>query len=486
MINILGSFYWVISGKISKNLITFLITVVLARLLSPSDFGLIAIVTGITALANILVDFGFNSSIVQMDDNDIDSNLLSSVFWFNLLFATCLGLFIYLISGFISNYYLNDQLNYLIKLSSLVFILNAFSSLHTALLKKRGSFKKISLSKLYASFASGIIAISFALIGLGVYSLIFGIILDSFFFTILIWSKKTFTPNFILSYRKLKSIFGFSFKIFISRFFEEIINQLDYLIIGKIVNFKVLGFFQRGKSLSALTTRYGSESILFIMFPILSKIKNDEEEFKKKCFETFSIVTFGCFVISTLIFNSTYEIIDIIYGQKWISIVPYFSLLLIYSIVFPINRVLTLFLKSVGKGSKYLSVFMFQKTDIIISIIVLILFKSIDLYLYSSILFGYIFVVLSIFYVTKILKFDTRSYLIEFFKILTSSVVIVVMVNMFKEVFTFENSAINLTQNVILTFILFILISFILRFKSRDYFLQILIKTKTLILKNKV
>lgn len=479
MDSILKSFSWVMAGKLSKNVVTFLITVFLARLLSPSDFGLIAIVTGFTAIANILVDLGLSSAIIQRDDDDVDSDLLSSVFWLNLLIAILFGLLVYYTAGFFSNYYQNIQLEMLIKIASVVFVVNGLSTLHTALLKKKGKFKEISLYRLYSSIISGFFAISLAYFGFGVYSLVFGILLDSLIFTILLWVYNTYIPKFYISLKKIKSIFGFSSKIFFSRIFEELITQLDYFVLGKVANIKVLGFFQRGKSLSTLVGRYSSESILYVMFPVLSNIKNDRKDFKNLCFKTFSIINFGCFLIAILLYNSAYEIINLIYGQKWLNTVPYFSILMIYSIVFPINRILTTFLKSMGLGSIYLKTFMLQKIEVVLCIIILIFTKSIDIYLYSLVIFGYSTVIFSIFFVTRILSFNTKEYLTEFAKTLLSSISIILIVSSCRVFFITGNDMIILSQNLILTFILFLLFSLLLNFKSKIFLLSML-KSKIL------
>jgi len=264
------AFIWDFFGKMAKQGMGFIVTIFLARLLEPSDFGLIAMVMVIVGIADVFSDIGLGGALIQR--RRVLPVHYSSVFYLNISVGVLLALILFFSAEQVAAFYENEQLIPLAKVISLTFVLNAFSSVQVTKLRKELNFALITKVSFLSSFFSGIIGISLAFYGAGVWSLVAQSLSVGFIFNIFIWYASDWKPSFLFSFKALKQLWGFGFHMFLVGVLNAVFSRLDYIVIGKLFTPTALGFYQRAKSLNMMLVQYSSGSLMTVMFPVLSKV----------------------------------------------------------------------------------------------------------------------------------------------------------------------------------------------------------------------
>ncbi|WP_415407826.1 lipopolysaccharide biosynthesis protein [Sulfurovum sp. CS9] len=376
------AFIWDFFGKMAKQGMGFVVTIFLARLLEPSDFGLIAMVMVIVGIAEVFSDIGLGGALIQQ--KRVLPVHYSSVFYLNVAVGVLLALILFFSAEWVGAFYENEKLVPLAKVISLTFILNAFSSVQVTKLRKELNFALITKISFLASLISGIIGISLAFYGAGVWSLVVQIISAGLMFNIFIWYASGWKPSFLFSFKALMQLWGFGFRMFLVGVLDAVFSRLDYIVIGKLFTPTTLGFYQRAKSLSTMLIQYSSGSLMSVMFPVLSKVKNDLPRFQNIVIKLLGSINF----ITLLLFGGLYlvseELIVLLFSEIWLPSVEYFKILVLSAFGFPIATLLANILKSRGNSKAFLRMVIFHKIIFSINLYVGFLW-GIEGYLYGLI-----------------------------------------------------------------------------------------------------
>lgn len=389
---------WVLFGKIAKLGMGFIISIFLARLLEPSDFGLFAMVMVIVMMADVFTDIGLGAALIQR--RKLHKVHYSSVFYFNVFIGTILTIVTFFSANQISIFYDNDALVPITQAISFIFILSTFGSVQTIRLRKELHYKLLTKLTLSSSLISGIVGISMAFYGAGVWSLVVQGLLSKTLYTIFVWHSSTWRPGFIFSLKALMQLWAFGFRMFFVELLGAIVLRLDYIIIGKIFAATTLGFYQRGKSLNELVIRTAAEPLMTIMFPVLSKIQNDLSRMQNVIIKLSGIVIFVTFLIISNIYLVSEELIVLLFSDKWLPSVPYLQLLLMSGIFFPINILLINVLSSRGNSKAYLRMAILKKTLNVLNLYVGFQL-GIEGFLYGLILVEFINTIISVLFVSR-------------------------------------------------------------------------------------
>ncbi|MCQ8131006.1 lipopolysaccharide biosynthesis protein, partial [Methylomonas rivi] len=287
---------WDFSGKVAAQGVGFIISLFLARLLEPEEFGLVAMIMVIIGMANVFSDVGLGSALIQR--RKVLPIHYSSVFYFNIFVGLMLTLATYFSACWIAAFYQNDALIPLTQAMSLSFVVNAFSSVQTTKLRKDLNYAALSKANFLASFAGGALGIWLAFQGAGVWSLVTQMLASGVIFNVLIWSMSRWKPSLLFSVKALIQLWGFGFRMFLAGLLDAVFTKLDFMIIGKLFIPVTLGYFQRAKSLNSLLVQYSSESFISVLFPLLSQVKNDLPRFQNINLKMIEIICFGAFFLS--------------------------------------------------------------------------------------------------------------------------------------------------------------------------------------------
>jgi len=365
-----NAFIWDFFGKLSINTSGFIISIFLARLLEPSDFGLVGIPIAIIGIAWTFYDMGLSGTLIQK--KRVLPIHYSSVFFINIFMGLFLTIVTYLLSNSIASFYNDDRLVLIIKVISIYFILSAFPLIYIVILKRELRFKELAKISFISSIIGGVVGVLLAYNNFGVWSLISQQLLTAIINGIFFYKISKYKVEFKFSIKALLYLWKFGFRIFLSSIIDNIFKRIDLMIIAKLFTPTTLGFFQRAKSLDTMIITYSSGTILSVLMPVLSKIKNNLPVFQSVIVKALGLVTFVSFFLSGLFFLISKELIVVLFGDKWLISVGFFQILVLVSFISPISSLLSIILISRGKSKIFLKLEIYKK--IILSMNLFIVF----------------------------------------------------------------------------------------------------------------
>jgi O-antigen/teichoic acid export membrane protein len=328
--------------------ISFIVGIILARLLPPEVFGLIGMVTVFFAIANTFIDSGFNIGLIRkVKCTNLEYN---TVFYFNIAVSTFIYLLLFASAPYISVFFKQPQLTIIIRVLSSVIVIDSFSLVQRVILTRDINFRlqtKISVS---SSVTSGIIGIAMAYSGYGVWSLVAQTMSRQLINGALLWGFSKWRPGASFSRSAFFDLFHFGSKILGANIISSIQNNIYYFIIGKFFNAASLGFYTRAEQFNAIVVNNITGTVERVFFPVLSSIQEDEDRIKatqRKMLRTSFFITYFSLMAMAIIAK---PLIFTLIGPKWEQSVIYLQLLCIGSVFFPFNVVNMNILKIKGRS----------------------------------------------------------------------------------------------------------------------------------------
>lgn len=326
--------FWSGIEQFSSKVSNFIITIILARILAPNDYGLVAMLGIFFSFSQALIDSGFASSLVQKGECTEDD--YSTVFYFNIIISILIYLILYFSSPLIAKFYNNDLLINLTKVYSINLIINAFGFVHRIMLVKQLKFKTIAQITMISSLLSGIGAIFAAYNGFGYWALVVQIMLSSLLSTILFILSTRWTPMLLFSFNALKSLSSFGLSIMFLALFNSIYTNLYSLYIGHKFNTRDLGLFNRSQTFSMFIPISISDFVMKAIYPIEVQYKENIELLRTRFKEYLYMMMLVVISLSTFVSVYSYDIVTFLLSDKWIEIVPLLQIMSIAYIFTPI------------------------------------------------------------------------------------------------------------------------------------------------------
>lgn len=359
--------FWSFTEKTGYQLVQFIIGVILARLLLPEDFGVVAILAVFIAILRIVVDCGLGAALIQREDADYTDEC--TVFWFNclasLVFAGALSLSAPLIAVFF------DQPLYekMVPVVSLILIFGAVGNIQVNVLTRRIDFKRQALINVCAILVSGGVGVWMALNSFGVWALVGQSTLHAAFSALLLWLIVDWRPKFVFSYKSFKKMFPYGFNLFVSSLIDSFFNNLYVLLIGKIYSPAQLGFFSKAKNLQEIPVGSIYGILGRVAFPVFSRMQNDLEKFKKALIKSTQVLAFFSFPVMFGLATVGEPFIELLLTEKWLPAVPFLQLLCIAGTLMPLHALNLSVLKALGRSDLYLKIEIVKKVLIVINIL---------------------------------------------------------------------------------------------------------------------
>lgn len=359
---------WGAIGKVGTLTINFLTNLVLARLLMPEDFGAIAMLAIFLAVSNIFIQGGLGTALIQKKNPDhID---YSTVFYWNLVVAAIFYLILYVSAPYIADYYGLPLVKPLLRVQSLVLLIQSFSIVQYTQLQKQMNFKALAIRNMAAALAGTLIAIPLALYGYGAWSLVASAILASIVNVLLLWKMSTWRPTWEFSFDSLKTLFSFGGLMLLSSLAETLYTNLQGLIIGKRFSASDLGFFSQAKKLEEIPVTGLSSIVNDVTFPAFASLQDDPDRLLAGVRKSTKSLSFLNFPMMILLIIVAHPLICLLFGSKWETSVPYFQILCVSGLIYTVNTLNTNVIKSLGKGKIY---FIIQITKRLIGIALILI-----------------------------------------------------------------------------------------------------------------
>ncbi len=376
---VLNGFIWSSIGTLGNGLVSFLVTIILARILTPSDFALIALLTVFISVSNVIVDSGFSQAIIR-DDNPSDVDL-SSIFIFNMIISTILYSILFILAPYISLFYQTPDLELLSKIVFLVIIFNALIVIQNALLKRELNFVLVEKISVLGSFFAGVVSVIMAFTGFGVWALVANMVLMPFCRGILLWKYSKWRPKIIFSFKSLKRYLSFGIFLMFQGLIDVFVTNLNTLFIGKIYTKNDLGYYSQGGKLDSYIVTPLNAVIDKVVYPIFSRIKNDDLQLKDGYRKMLGMLL--CIILPTMFFVSLYaeNIVVVLFGKQWIEAGNYLQLISILGLFQLIHKVSISFIMIKGKTNTMFFIALIKQ-----SLRVVALFLTINISVYSMVL----------------------------------------------------------------------------------------------------
>lgn len=436
---------WSLIDNIAGSGTAFLVGLVLARLLSPKEFGVIGMITIFIAISNTLIDSGFSNALIRKtDSNNIDYN---TVFLFNLVISIVLYIFLFFSAPVISRFYKEPQLIAITQTIGLILIFNALGIIQRTLLIKEVNFKTQAKISLIASLTSGCIGIGMALSGFGVWSLVGQQLSKQLVNSILLWVFNKWRPSMEFSKKSFNEMFGFGSKLMISGIIDTTYQNIYYLIIGKFYSADQLGQYSRAEQFKNIFSQNLTFAIQRVSFPILSSIKNEEDRLLfayRKIIKSTMVIAFALMLSMAAVAK---PMILLLIGDKWLPSVVFLQIMCFDAMLFPLHAINLNILQVKGRSDIFLKLEILKKIITIVPILVGI-FYGIKFLLLGSVLTSFVSFFINSHYSGRLIHYSTWMQIKDIFPTFTIS--LCVAITMFAVSFlSWNNWAILSAQIVI-------------------------------------
>ena len=403
---------WSSFQQFSTQVISFVVSVILARILSPGEFGLIAMIGVFISLGNSLVESGLSQSLLRTKNPDEED--YSTVFFFNLIISLFVYVLIFIFSNQIAIFFNQPILTRIIRVYGIIFIINALSIIQTTRLTYNFDFKtqmKIALPSLIFGSSLGILL---AYNGFGVWSLVWSAIAQSAVSCVYLWKSSSWRPVLSLNLEKIKHHLGFGYKLTISGIIDTIFVNSYAIIIGKYFAPAQVGFYQRADSLKQLPVSNFIYVLNKVTFPLFAQIHEDDVRLKNAYRKIIKIVVF--LVAPTLIFMAVLAtpLFRFLFTEKWLPSVPFFQILCINGILYPIHAFNLSILNVKGNSGLFLKVEIVKK--VLLTVVLLISFNwGIYGLIYGSVVFSIIAFFINTHFTFRYLKYSAWQQIKDLF-----------------------------------------------------------------------
>jgi O-antigen/teichoic acid export membrane protein len=359
--------FWSFIERIGHHGIRILVSIILARLLPPEQFGLIAMLWIFMTVAQTIVDSGFGTALIQKQDaTHLDE---CSIFYFNILVGFLLAGLLYLAAPWISAFYNIPLLTPIGRILSLNLIINAFSVVQVSLLIKRLDFASQTKVSVIAGLLSGGIAIAMAYRGFGVWSLVAQSLLEYMLRTVLFWYYLPWRPSWLFSRASLRSMFPFGSRFLASGLLETFYDNLYQLVIGKLFSATQLGFYTRARQSVSYPAGNLSFAVGRVFFSVSSAMQGDKAGLKlgtRKALSGLAMVNFPLMIGMAVVAK---PLVQVLLTDKWLPCVPYLQLMCIWGMFFPFNTINLNALIAQGHSDSFLRVEVFNKLVITVAVL---------------------------------------------------------------------------------------------------------------------
>lgn len=356
---VISNLVWRFAERCGAQLVSFIVSIVLARILAPEDYGTIALVTVFTAILQVFVDSGLGTALIQKKDADeID---FSSVFYFN--FVVCLILYLGMFSAapFIADFYGDVTLVPVIRILSLTIVISGVKGIQQAYVSRNMLFKRFFFSTIGGTIFSAVLGIAMAYAGFGIWALVAQQLSNTFIDTLILWITVRWRPTKSFSWTRLKYLLSFGWKLLVSSLLDTAYNNLRNLIIGKMYSSSDLAFYNQGDKFPKVIVTNINASIDSVLLPTMSSAQDDKERVKQM---TRRAIKTSTYVMAPLMMGLAFcaePIVSLVLTDKWLPCVPFLRIFCTTYMFWPVHTANLNAINAMGRSDWFLRLEIIKK-----------------------------------------------------------------------------------------------------------------------------
>lgn len=373
--------FWSALDNIANQGVTFLVGLVLARLLTPHEYGLIGYIMILVAVFNSIVDSGFSNALIRK--KDAGETDYSTAFIFNLAVSLVMVAAMVLVAVPFSRFFKEPQLVPLVRVMSVIVVINALALIQRTRLVKSVDFKTQTKASLISSVSSGAVGLAMAFGGLGVWSLVGQQISRQLINTVCIWILNRWTPSWRFSWSSFRELFGFGWKLLVSGLIDTVWKEIYQLVIGKFYSTSTLGQYTRGKQFSDIFSSNMTSIVQRVSYPVLSSIQDERERMKEGYRKIIRTTMLASFVLLFGLSAVAESLLTVLIGPQWKEAAHYLQIICFAASLYPLHAINLNMLQVQGRSDLFLKLEIVKKI-IAVAPLLLGIFIDIDWMLWGS------------------------------------------------------------------------------------------------------
>lgn len=464
-----NNLFWKFLERCGSQGVSILVSILLARLIEPSAFGIMSLIYVFTSIMTVFVDSGMGVALIQKKNADeLD---FSSVFYFNVLFGVVLYLIMFSLAPLISAFYEMPEMTKLLRVASLILVISGLRNVQQAYVSRKMIFKKFFYATIGGVVISAIIAICMAYYGFGVWSLVVQSLLNIGISTLILWFAVDWRPKFLFSLNRLKGLISYGWKLLVSGLLEAVYNDLRVLIIGKMYTSSDLAYYNQGTQIPYGIVNNINTSIDSVFLPTVAAEQDDKEQVKRMARR--AIVT-STYIMAPLMLGMVAVADNFVYlilTEKWAPAIPFMRIFCIIFLFYPINTSNLNVIKALGRSDIILKL-EFAKKILGVSAILITMWISPLAMAYGMLVCSLINLVLNTWPNKKLLNYSYFEQIRDIFPNLLLSSVMAVIVYCFS--FLGFPMIITFICQILIGLIIYPLLSKLFKVGSLDYILDLL------------
>lgn len=423
---VITGFFWKFGEQISSQLVSFVLSIILARLLVPRDYGIVALVQVFITIAQVFVTSGFGNALIQK--KDADETDFSTIFYLSELMSVIVYVILFIAAPWISAFYNSPELTPVLRVFALQLPLSAFNGIQQAYISKHLMFKKVFISTTIAAIMSGIVGVVLAYFGFGVWALVWQALSSTIFVSATLAMQVKWHPQLKFSWKAGKPLVSFGWKVLVSSLLGQFFNQLRSLILGKFYTTTDLAFYNRGQKFPDLITTNIDGTVSTVLFPTLANFNDDLDKVKRAIRKSIKTSTF---VITPLLFGlaaTSKPIILLLLTEKWSAAIPFMQILCFSDVFDTVSNTNMQAIQAIGRSDVMLKLELIKKP---IYLILLIIGININVYAvaWTMVIYNVVAVFINMAPNRKLLDYNIKEQLSDMIPALLNSTIMYVVVD---------------------------------------------------------
>lgn len=474
----ISAMFYSFGGFIINSGMQFAITIILARLLLPKDYGLLGMITIFISISQIFIDSGMTAALIREKNPTEDD--FSTVFYYNLGLAIFLYLILFVSADAISKFFNEPQLISMLRVVGINLIIGSFGLIQRAILVRKLDFKSQTKIEILAGLIAGIGAILMAFLGFGVWSLVVQVLFKQLIISVLFSLNNKWKPLLVFNFSSLKRLFSFGWKMLVSGLLATLFNNMYNIMIGRVYSSTQLGYYTKSIQVRDLAAQSITTSIEKVSYPLLSQLQEDKNTFKNSFMKIIKLSSFLTFPLMIGLTVAANPIIQLVFGEKWIPMAPYFQILCLAGMTFPHRAINLNILKVVGRSDLFLRLDILKIVVALLSI-GFVVAMNLGIYglLWSSFFLAQLAFFVNSMFSKRYISYSTKNQLVDMTPSLIASILMGISMYLIAKFLPFNEIA-NLLFQILVGFSSYIFICKLLRIKELETMIQI---TKSLFIK---
>lgn len=471
---VVKNMFWRFAETIGAQVVSFIVSIVLARLLAPDDYGVIAIIIIFINIANVFAESGLGTALIQK--KVVDNKDFSTIFYFNIIFSVFIYLVLFSIAPIVADFYNNTFITLLLRVLGIRIIFSSVNSVQKAYVSKTLQFKRFFFSTITGTIFSAILGIGLAYSGAGAWSLVAQYLSNVIIDTVVLWFTVKWRPGLYFSFDRLKVLLSYGIKILFTSLINEIFIQSKSLIIGKVYTASDLAYFNKGQQFPATITNGIGTAINSVMFPVMSKNQDSIERVKQMLRKTLSnlslFLTFSMFFLATI----APSLIPLLMTERWSGCIIYLQIAAINNIFVLLQSTYTESFKAIGCVNLFMKISLIHKV-LNICMIILFMFRGPLSMLLGELIVSFFILMLITYSAVRKLKYQLKEQIKDSIKVFIISMITAIIVIVFN--YTISNYFYRIVIQSVMYICLFIFLSYISKYNLPIYYIKtIFIKFK--------